>query len=76
MFIDVKMKDAQHGMKGQHALMPAGLKIHITLPRNCNDEHLISQADELSTLMSVMWSMKLIVMKKMKLIIMPSRARS
>ena len=76
MFIDVKMKDAQHGMKGQHALMPAGLKIHITLPRNCNDEHLISLADELSTLMSVMWSIKLKARKKMKLIIMPSGARS
>ena len=35
MFIDGKMNGAQHGLKGQRALIPADLKIHITLSRNC-----------------------------------------
>ena len=43
MFIVAKHKGAQHGLKGQCVLVPADLKkIQTTLPRSCDDEHLIS----------------------------------
>ena len=38
-------KGAQHGLKGQCVLVPANLeKIQKTLPRSCNDEHIITLA--------------------------------
>ena len=45
MFIVGKVKGAQHGLKGQCVLVPADLnKIQTTLPRTCNDDHLITLA--------------------------------
>ena len=45
MFIVAKHKGAQHGLKGQCVLVPANLdKIQKTLPRSCNDEHIITLA--------------------------------
>ena len=41
----VRMKGAQHGLKEQCVLVPTDLeKIHIILPRPCDEEYLISLA--------------------------------
>ena len=43
MFIVAKHRGAQHGLKGQCVLVPADLKkMQTTLPRTCDDNHLIS----------------------------------
>ena len=45
MFIVAKTKGAQNGLKGQCVLVPADLtKVQTQLPRNCNDELVISLA--------------------------------
>ena len=45
MFIVGKVKDAQHGLKGQCVLVPIDLKkVQTILPRLCDEEYLISLA--------------------------------
>ena len=45
MFIVAKTKGGQHGLKGECASVPTGLKkVQIILPRSCDEEKLISFA--------------------------------